>query len=198
MRGFLLASSNAGRKACSQPNPTNRSKSARFICGTKLGFIGTPCVSSMPVARLKTSTRSPPISRAKSARSVSVAITRILAAPAGSAARATTASATSDKRRNSFDFIKIISLPGLALLPSVRVRADDPRPLQVDGVVGAQAGHGIVIGVRVLQTQLVPVAQGPGDIGRVGKGFVAMVLRVLQPVKQETRAPLPVPLVRDV
>src|SRR6266446_1475180 len=177
MRGFLLASSNAGRKACSQPNPTNRSKSARFICGTKLGFIGTPCGSSMPVATLKTSTRPPPLSRAKSAKSVSVAITRILAARAGSAASAKSAITASDKRRNSFDFIKIISLPGLALLPSVRVRADDPRPLQVNGVVGAQAGHGIVIGVRVLQAQLVPVAQGPRDLRRIGKGLVAMVLR---------------------
>ena len=44
------------------------STSARFNRGTKLGFIGTPCGSSTPVARLSTLTSSLPICRVMSAK----------------------------------------------------------------------------------------------------------------------------------
>jgi len=59
--------------------------------------------------------------------------------------------------KNKFQFHKHFFLSILALLPAVRVRANDPRPLQIDGVIGFQSGHGVVIGVRVLQAQLIPV-----------------------------------------
>jgi hypothetical protein len=105
MRGFLLASSRAGRNACPQPKPTNTRSSARFISGTKLGFIGTPWVSSTPVARLKTSTWSPPMLRAKSARSVRVVTTRALAAWTGSGESAIAAAAIRERGWNRYCFM---------------------------------------------------------------------------------------------
>ena len=86
----------------------------------------------------------------------------------------------------------------LALLPAVRVRADDPCPLQVDGVVVAQARHGVVFGVRVLQAQLIPVAERPRDVRRVGICDVVFVRGVLHVIKQETGAPLPAEFVGHV
>src|ERR1051326_7326583 len=78
------------------------------------------------------------------------------------------------------------------------MRADDPGPLEVNGVVGAQAGNGTVIGVGVLEPDLVPVACRPGDVGRISEGLVAAVLGVLHPIEEKAGAPLPVPLVGNV
>ena len=52
-----------------------------------------------------------------------------------------------------------------------------------------------MISMGVLQPQLIPVAQGKRDEWRIGGGFVAVILCALQPVEQETRAPLPAPFV---
>ena len=58
--------------------------------------------------------------------------------------------------------------------------------------------RGVVVGVGVLQAQLVPVAERPGDVRRVGVRLVAVILRVLDPVEEETSAPLPMPFVSRI
>ena len=80
----------------------------------------------------------------------------------------------------------------------MRMRADYPRPLQVNGVVGRQARHGAMVGVSVLQTQLVPMAPRKGEVRRVGEYLIVVILRALHPVKQESAAPLPAPFVSHI
>ena len=65
----------------------------------------------------------------------------------------------------------------------MRMGPDDPRPLQVNGIIILQARYRIVSGVRVLKTQLIPMADGPCDVWRIGAGFIEMVLGVLHVVK---------------
>src|SRR5437764_2353219 len=76
--------------------------------------------------------------------------------------------------------------------------ADDPSPLQIDGVIRVQAGPGGVIRVSVLQAQLVPMAQRPSDVRRIAESFVVVILSILHVVKKESGAPLPVPLVSQI
>ena len=70
--------------------------SARLSRTAKLGFIGTAWMSSTPVARLLTSTRSPPMWRANSARSGIVATTLISAAAGARPASSEQAETTID------------------------------------------------------------------------------------------------------
>src|SRR5437899_854845 len=105
--------------------------------------------------------------RVRSAKSVSVVTTRSLAAWAGHAASTVTATMAAARHWNNFDFISLlmsILLSGLAGLPAMRVRADDPRPLQINRVVGGPVGRSAVIGMGVLQTQEVPVTDREGDV----------------------------------
>ena len=55
-----------------------------------------------------------------------------------------------------------------------------------------------MVGVGVLEADLVPVACRPGDIGRISEGLVTVVQGALHPIEEEAGAPLPVPLVGDV
>jgi len=43
----------------------------------------------------------------------------------------------------------------------------DPRPLQINGIIGGPAGRGVGLSIRVLKAQLIPVTQCPGYIRRV-------------------------------
>src|SRR5208337_160970 len=78
------------------------------------------------------------------------------------------------------------------------VRADDPGPLQINGIVGAQAGYGVVVGMSVLKTQLIPVAQGPRNIRGVCDCLVCVVPGVLHTLEEEPCRPLPAPLVSEI
>src|SRR5258706_7202966 len=189
MPGFLLASSKAGRNECSQPNPTRMMRSARFMLGTKLGFSGTPCVSSTPVARLRTLTWLPPMLRAKSARSVRVATTRISSRRGGAAEHSIAPRAARDIDQNSLenDFMRVspyvvVGKRPSARLPSVRVSSDNPRPLDIDGVVVLEAGGLVVLRVSELQSELVPVTCRPGDVRGVRAGNVVAGVNILRRV----------------
>jgi len=80
----------------------------------------------------------------------------------------------------------------------MRMGTDDPGPLQVKGIVRTEARFRVMIGVRKLQSQLVPVTERKCDVRRIGKSLVAMILRALNPVEEESGAPLPAPLVGRV
>src|SRR5215472_5460057 len=84
---------------------------------------------------------------------------------------------------NVFVLINVLFSIGLALLPAVRVRADDPDPLEIDRVVRLIARGGIRLGMGELQPELVPMADGPGDIRRIPKGLSGAVLIALEEFK---------------
>ena len=67
----------------------------------------------------------------------------------------------------------------------MRVRADDPRPLHINGMIGPQTGCRVVVGVGILKAQLVPVAERPRDIRRVFVGLGFVVLGILHKAIQE-------------
>ena len=92
----------------------------------------------------------------------------------------------------------LLVFSGLALLPAMRVGADDPRPLQIDGIAGLQTGGNVVVRVRVLQPELIPMTQVPGDIRRIRRGSCLIVLRILQPFVQEPDSPLPVKSIGEI
>ena len=69
-------------------------------------------------------------------------------------------------------------------MPAVGVRADDPGQLQIERIVIRQAANLIIgiFGMGVFQPQLVPVAERPGNVGRILGGVVNCILIVLDPV----------------
>ena len=55
-----------------------------------------------------------------------------------------------------------------------------------------------MVGVSVLEAQLIPVAERPGNVGREGERLVSTPGRALHPIEEEACAPLAMPLVGDV
>src|ERR1043166_5484440 len=85
-------------------------------------------------------------------------------------------------------------LSELALLPAVGVRTDNPGPLQEDAII-AKGGS---VGLRVVETPLVPVAERPSDVGRISVRFEAVIGWTLGVIEEKTSAPLPMPFVGDI
>src|SRR5207253_5134936 len=176
MRGFFAASSSAGRKACSASRPSSRSTSALFSNVAKLGFMGTAWMSSTPVAMLRTSSRSPPMCRAMSARSGMVATTLILSAAGPDPGRTTSATTSAVQS-------KCFIMHSSSILEAVDVAAEDHRPLQeelVDTIVG-------LLEPRVLQAEALELGCPERQVGRVGVGRADDVVHVLRELEQEAR-----------
>src|SRR5262245_23783211 len=167
--GLRATSSSAGRNACSSPSPCTSSASARFSLVTKLGLAGTLCGSWLPSAIVTTSTRAPPIWRAMSATSGSVATTY-------SAARAGAAPAAMQKTRSA-----------LASREAMTVTPDESGPLQGEALV-VGSGEGDLV---ELEAQALELGWIPGHEARphaLAVGVAERVLRVVRP-RAEGEAP---------
>src|SRR5437870_366269 len=131
---------------------------------------------STPVAMLETSTRSPPMCRAMSARSGMVAITLIFESAGASAAGPSRVRMTNAIVRR---FMSI--LLGSAIFEAVDVTAEDDRPLQEELVLVEAR----LLETRVLQTQAIELGEPHRQIRRVGRGVPRHVVQVLRIVEEE-------------
>src|SRR5262249_8541697 len=156
--GLRAASNRPGMKACSASRPSTRRTSARLRVTAYSGFIGTAWMSSTPVARLCTSTRSPPMWRATSARSGIDATTR---RTPSAGARAATSTANAAPVRRKGRFMKNSS----SVAEAVHVASDDGRPLQEELTLVVLRR----IEVLVLEADALKLRGPNGQVRRVGQ-----------------------------
>src|SRR5690242_12852328 len=162
----------AGRKACSASRPSSRRTSALFNRVAKLGFIGTAWMFSTPVAMLETSTRSPPMCRAMSARSGMVATTLIFDAAGASAEAPTNVNRTNGITR------RFIAMLLSAIPEAVDVAAENDRPLQEELVLVEPR----LLEARVLETQTLELREPQRQVRRVSECRTDDVVDVLRVV----------------
>src|SRR5689334_19172544 len=156
--------------------------SARFRMVAKLGFIGTAWMFSTPVAMLDTSTRSPPIWRAMSARSGIVATTLIFESAGASAAGPSRATVSNAVMKRFIGVLLAVFIDS-PVPEAVDVAAEDDRPLQEELVLVESR----LLEARVLETQALELRQPQRQVRRVRVRRPDDVVDVLRVVEEEAR-----------